>query len=131
MSIPPISSSSGFQPPFPDPLLVELGNRLSSFNRLAEAWENDPTQGNLQALESCMTGLEGFLDQNKAALFQAAAAQGWGPKGPTGSDFGVFYQGALNGINGFLEQPNQGSLTLINEQVTQMHWLLIHSWHTP
>jgi len=131
MSIPPISSSSGFPPPFPDPLLVELGNRLSSFNRLAEAWDNDPTQGNLQALESCMTGLEGFLDENKTALFQAAKAQGWGQGGGAGSDFASFYQGALNGINGFLEQPNQGSLTLINEQVTQMHWLLTHSWHTP
>jgi hypothetical protein len=131
MSIPPISSSSGFPPPFPDPLLIELGNRLSSFSRLAEAWDNDPTQGNLQALESCMTGLESFLDNNKTALFQAAAAQGWGTKGPAGSNFASFYQGALNGINGFLEHPNEASLTLVNEQVTQMHWLLTHFWHTP
>ncbi len=118
-------------PPTPDLLAIELQNRIASFHRLAEAWDQDPSQGNLQALESCMTGLEEFLDNNKKALFQAAAAHGWTANGPAGSNFSAFYSGALNGIRAFFERPNGASLTLVSEQTVQMHWLLTHFWNKP
>jgi hypothetical protein len=71
-----------------------------------------------------MTGIENFLDSNKTALFQDAAGQGWGPNGPTGSNFASFYSSTFNSIHNFLENPNPGSLEMVNEGVTQMHFLI-------
>jgi hypothetical protein len=124
MSIPPISSSWGAIPNPSNALVNELANRLASFRKLSEAWQNDPTTANLQALESCMTGLENFLDSNKTALFQDAAGQGWGPNGPLGSNFATFYSSTLSSIQNFFENPNDGSLEMVNEGTTQMHFLL-------
>jgi hypothetical protein len=71
-----------------------------------------------------MTGIEDFLDTNKTALFQDAAGQGWSPNGPVGSNFASFYSAALNSIHAFLQEPNVGSLDMVNEAVTQMHFLI-------
>ena len=123
-SIPPISPYS-MQPSSND-LANELWQFVSELRELIGEYEKDPSSPALLAkIETCMKGMESFLEKNKAQLFQIMKNQGWSATGMNG--FENYYDAALSSIQLFLQKPNMASLDMVNEQATQIHWLMTHN----
>ncbi len=123
-SIPPISPYS-IQSSSNDGLANQLWNLVTELRTLMGEYLKDPhSHALLEKLESCMKQMQSFLEKNKKQLFALLKGQGWPANGIDGYE--NFYDGALSSIHCFLEKPNDGSLDMVNEQTTQLHWLLTH-----
>ena len=124
-AIPPISPYST-QPGAGDDLAKQLWNFVSELRVLIGEYLKDPSSPAILAkLETCMKSMQSFLEKNKSQLFTIMKNRGWPATGIDG--FENFYDGALSSIHLFLEKPNDGSLDMVNEQTTQIHWLMTHN----
>lgn len=122
MSIPPISPTSG---PTGFGGSSPLADQLENY--VQEVRACFPFQASHTAhIDGLLQKIEKFLDTNKQAIFQVCNQNGWRPsQGPGGGDgYENFFDGAINSINLFLQNPNGGTLDMINEQVTELHWFM-------
>lgn len=125
MSIPPVSGSFPMPLPSPGgPLAVALQNFTAQYHALAMAWTQNPSQENLDRLETCMRQVEQFLEENQTEILSLAKYNGWPIKGDPSSECLSFIQGAVRTIQSFLKHPNHAGIDLTFEQLTQVHWLM-------
>lgn len=122
-SIPPISSVPPSSPtPSGQTMVQQIEDLIEQYRNLMQAYIDNPSQTNLDKLESCMKKIQAFLEKNHSKIDALADKLGWPTSGPNSPE--TFFEGTINSINNFLADPNSGSLNMVNEQLTQLHWLL-------
>ncbi len=89
-------------------------------------YEKNPSSTNLEKVTAVMYRMKDFLTENKEAIFAAAKANGWPEAGP-GDGYVHIYNACFLAINTFTNPSfnhNQANIPYLNEQFTQLSWLL-------
>ncbi len=120
--ISPITPSSPLYSSGENDIAVKLWYFIAQYRELMEEWKNDPSPENTKKIDDLIHKIMNFVEKNKKAIEALGKQMGWPADGPDGYE--TFLDGALNSMKNFLENPNIGSLDMINEQLTQLHWLL-------
>jgi hypothetical protein len=87
-----------------------------------QEWKEDPSPENTKKIEDLIHKIMNFVEKHKKEIEALGQQMGWPADGVNGYD--TFIDGALKSMENFLEKPNIGSLDMINEQLTQLHWLI-------
>jgi hypothetical protein len=107
---------------------LEVETRLERFRLHWAAWQDSPKTEN-KFLEVVKETKE-FLTKEKDLIFRRAKANGWpttrGRHDPLFCGYRDVYHSLINSIENFLNEPNIGSGYMINEQLSQLYFLLTH-----
>jgi hypothetical protein len=116
-SIPPISPTPPNYPSQPEgsngqSIVQKLQTFMDQYRALMQEWIDNPSPANLEKVEQCMKKIKSYLENHESAIDKLcpSAAQ--------------FLNSTVNSINNFLQHPNMASLDMVNEQLTQLHWLI-------
>lgn len=130
MDIPNINNR--FSPsttPHRSPLFQELNHMIQVYRNLMKNYSANPNLKNKDKMIEFVYKLRSFLEHHRKELFSAEKAQGWPQYDTHDSDgYEGIYNTCMIGINTFLdpETSNPGNLDYVNEQITQLHWMLDH-----
>ncbi|MBI2742408.1 MAG: hypothetical protein HYX48_00630 [Chlamydiales bacterium] len=116
-SIPPVSPTPPNFPSQPEgPSGQAIYNKLESFieqyRTAMQEYMDQPSPKDPRAVEAVMEKIKKYLEKHEAAIEKLS---------PT---CGQFLNSTISSINNFIEDPNPGSLDMVNEQLTQLHWLI-------
>jgi len=120
---PPLPPSSGLNPSEnpeenPQEIILEMEQFLKELRA-----DIGPPQ-DVKALKKLLVKMENFLKSNKKEIYKIMEKQGYPVKGPfsISSEFNT----AISTIQTYLKDPNDGSIDLLNEAITQMHYYMTH-----
>lgn len=79
---------------------------------------------NAAALQKLIPQMENFLEQNQGTLESMMGNNGFAMEGPF--SITAEFESSISAIKAYLEKPNNASLDLLNESITQMNYYLTH-----
>lgn len=94
---------------------------------LMKNYQDHASMKNTDKMMEFVYKMKSFLESHKAELFSQEKAHGWHKMSQTMNDgYEGIYNACMIGINTFLnpETRNSGNLYFVNEQFTQLHWML-------
>lgn len=111
-------------------ITIELRVHLQEYRAVFATWSDQPDTLQQTRMIERVELLKNFLERAKNELFEQAKENGWPPyweRGyALGSGYQTVYQSLMQSIHNFLAEPGIGSAHMINEQLTQLLWLLTH-----
>jgi hypothetical protein len=105
---------------------LEIETLLCSYRQNWKRWEKDEISNEefIITLKELLT----FLEKEKDLIFRRAKTNRWppvrGPKDPLFCGYRDVYRSLTNSVRNFIENPNRGSCYMINEQLSQLFFLL-------
>jgi hypothetical protein len=120
--ISPVTPSSPLYSSGGNDVDVKLWYFIAQYRELMQEWKEDPSPENTKKIEDLIHKIMNFVEKHKKEIEALGQQMGWPADGVNGYD--TFIDGALKSMENFLEKPNIGSLDMINEQLTQLHWLI-------
>jgi hypothetical protein len=102
--------------------------RLERYRLYWSDWQDSPSKES--KVHEALAELKEFLTQKRELIFRRAKANGWpttrGRRDPLFCGYRDVYTSLVNSIDNFIVEANIGSGYMINEQLSQLYFLLTH-----
>lgn len=113
-------------------LSQKMAKMIDHYRNLMVNYEKNPSLANSDKLFAYVYHMREFLETHRKEIFAEEKSHGWHKYSKKMNDgYEGIYNACMIGINTFLNPEtrldNPGNLEFVNEQITQLHWMLLHN----